>query len=323
MESRGNFGGLIGGVGLQFFDVIDQALETYTPGLFAVLGSESVTGAQENYTSVTGTGEVRKFDGDGEDITTSRRHQGYTTKALWTNYGQSIEVSYNQLQDNDFQAELNAAKHMGISMNFSQDKSGVQLFNGGFSTTTTVNNYDMTWYGDGVPLFSTVHPTTVPGASTQSNASSTGIKFSDDNLETARVALLKQQQDTGVAMSMAGTPMVVLPLTLEKEGKVVTQSELVSGNANNDINVYKNGFVDMMSTKLLDANEGGSDTQWSLVIPGQHNLFHAMRQTPNVRMSTNERNLATTFTINARWGEVAKDWRGVWSSKGDLAAYSS
>lgn len=323
MESRGNFDGLIGGVGLQFFDVINQALETYTPGIFALLPSVSVTGAQENYTSVTGTGEVRKFDGDGEDITSARRHKSYTTKALWTNYGQSIEVSYNQLQDNDYQAELDAAAHMGIAMNFSQDKSGVQLFNGGFSTATNVNNYDMTWYGDGVPLFSTVHPTPVPGASTQSNASSTGITFSDDNLETGRVALLKQQQDTGIAMSMAGTPMVLLPLALEKEGMVVTQSERVSGNANNDINVYNNGFVGMMSTKLLDANEGGSDNAWYMAIPGQHKLFHAMRQAPAVRMSVNERNLATTFSINARWAEVAKDWRGVWGSKGDNAAYAS
>jgi hypothetical protein len=323
MESRGNFGGLIGGVGLQFFDVIDQALETYSPGIFQVLPSVSVTGAQENYTSVTGIGELRKFDGDGEDITTARRHQSYTTKALWTNYGTSVEVSYNQLQDNDYQAELDAAHHMAIAANFSQDKSGVQLFNGGFSTATNVNSYDMTWYGDGVPLFSTVHPTPVPGASTQSNASSTGIKLSDDNLETGRVALLKQQQDNGVSMTMAGTPMLVLPLTLEKTGKVITMSERQSGNANNDINIYRNGFVDMMTTKLLDAYEGGSDTAWYMVIPGQHKLVHAVRQAPAARMSVNERNLASTFSVNARWAEVAKDWRGVWGSKGDLAAYSS
>lgn len=323
MESRGNFGGLIGGVGLQFFDVIDQALSTYTPGIFSLIPSMTVTGAQENYTSVTGIGELRKFDGDGEDITTARRHQSYTTKALWTNYGSSVEVSYNQLQDNDFQAELDAAHHMAISANFSQDKSAVQLFNGGFATTATVNGYDVNWYGDGVPLFSTVHPTPVPGASTQSNASSTGIQLSDENLETARVALLKQQQDTGISMTMAGVPTLVVPLALEKTARVITESERQSGNANNDINTYTGGYMGMMSTKLIDSYEGGSDTAWFLVMPGQHKLSHAVRQAPAPRMSVNERNLATTFSINARWAEVAKDWRGVWGSKGDLAAYSS
>ena len=323
MESRGNFGGLVGGVGLEFMNVIDQALDTYQPGIFSVLTLKTVTGAQENYTSVTGAGELTKFDGDGEDIPISRQHQSYTTKSLWTNYGKSIEVSYNLMEDNDYQSELDAARHMAIGAQFSQDKSGVQLFNGGFATTTNVNGYDMSWYGDGVPLFSTVHPTTVPGASTQSNASSTGIKFSDDNLETARIAVLQQQQDDGTAYSMAGTPMLALPLNLEKEGMVVTMSDQVSGNANNDINVYKGGRMGMMSTKLLDSNEGGSNTAWFVVMPGQHKLYHAVRQAPMQRMSVNEDNLVTKFTINARWTEQALDWRATWGSKGDLAAYSS
>lgn len=322
MESRGNFGGLIGGVGLQFFDVIDQGLKTYQPGIFSLLRRKDVTGAQENYTSITGLGEVRKFDGDGEDITVTRQYKAYNTTAIWTNYGQSVEMSYNLLQDNDYQAELNAARKMGIAIQFSQDKSGVQLFNGGFATTVNVNNYDMTWYGDDVPLFSTVHPTVVPGASTQSNASSTSIPFSDDNLETARVALLQQQDDVGIAMSMAGTVSVVLPLNLEKEGQVVTMSELVSGSAANDINVYK-GRMNMVSTKFLDSLEGGSNSAWFLTIPDQAELYHAVRQEPAVRMSVNERNLSTTFSINGRWAEMALDYRGTWGSKGDNSTYSS
>lgn len=323
MEIRGNFGGLVGGVGLQFFEVINQALETYTPGIFSVLQRKNVSGAQENYTSVTGVGEVKKFDGDGEDIGTSRQYKSYETHAVWTNYGDSVEVSYNQLQDEDFAAELDRARKLGIAVNFSQDKSGVQVFNGGFATTTNVNTYDVVWYGDGSPLFSTVHPTPVPGQSTQSNASSTGITLTDDNLETARIALLQQQQDNGIAMSMAGTPQVVVPLNLEKEAMVITMSERVSGNANNDINVYANGRMGMASTKLLDAAEGGSNTAWFLNIPGQSSLYHAVRQEPSVRMSVNERNLATTFTINARWVEMVTDWRGCWGSKGNLATYSS
>lgn len=326
MESRGNFGDLVAGVGLQMFEVFDQAMEVYTPGISSLLQTQSVSGAQENYTGVTGSGRLSKFDGDGEDIGTTRRYKTYTTKALWTNYGQSIDISKNQLEDNDFQAELDAMHHFGISANASQDESGMQIFNGGFATTTAVNGYDMTWYGDGVPTFSTVHPSTVPGQSTQSNASSTGIVFGDDNLETGRVAMTLQQTDDGMPMQLLGKATLVVPINLEKEAMQVTMSERVSENANNAINVYKNGApVDMVSSQYLDSRTGytGSNTAWFLVVPGRTRFVHATRQAPEMRQSINERNLVSTFSVNARWGEVVKDWRRSWGSKGDLAAYSS
>jgi len=324
MESRGTFGDLVGGVGLQMFEVFDQGLTQYRVGITSLLTAQTVTGAQENYTGVTGSGELRKFDGDGEDITSTRRYKTYTTKALWTNYGQSIEISYNQLEDNDFQAELDAMHHMGIASNMSQDKSGMQVFNGGFATTDNVNGYDISLYGDAKPTFSTLHPSTVPGASTQSNASSTGIAFGDDNLEVARIATTLQKTDDGQPTSLIGKATVVLPVALEKYGMQVTMSEYVAENANNAINVYKNGApVDMISSQYLDATNGGSNKAWFLLVPGRTRFMHAMRQAPAMRQSINERNLVSTFSVNARWAEVIKDWRGSWGSKGDLGAYSS
>lgn len=324
MESRGNFGDLVGGVGLKMFEVFDQALTQYKVGISSLLTVQSVTGAQENYTGLTGSGELRKFDGDGEDISTTRRFKSYTTKALWTNYGQSIEVSYNQLEDNEFQAELDAMHHMGIASNMSQDRSGMQVFNGGFSTSTTVNGYDISLYGDGKATFSTLHGSTVPGASTQSNASSTGIALGDDNIEVGRIALTLQQTDDGQPTQLIGKATIVLPVALEKLGMQLTMSEYVSENANNAINVYKNGApVDMVSSQYLDSVNGGSNTAWFMLVPGRTRFMHAVRQAPMMRQSINERNLVSSFSVNARWAEVIKDWKGSWASKGDLAAYSS
>ena len=75
----------------------------------------------------------------------------------------------------------------------------------------------MTWYNDGVPQFSTVHPTVVAGASTQSNASSTSIPLSHDNYEVSRLAMALQTQDNGLALTMAGKNILVLPIALEKK----------------------------------------------------------------------------------------------------------
>ena len=323
METRGNWTDLVGGVGLEIAGVFNQAMEEYTPGISSLLTTTSEgSNAQRSFTGKTGSNKLIKFDGDGEDIGTRRRYKTYTTKVLYTNYGQAIEVSKNQIEDRDFANELNEMKDMSIAANFSQDESGMQLFNGGFATTVSVRGYDMTWYGDGVPQYSTIHPTVVPGGSTQSNASSTGIKFGDSNLETGKVAMTLQQTDDGLPITLNGKITVAVPMNLEKEAIQVTDSEKVSENANNAINVYR-GNVDVVSSQLLDSTNGGSDTAWFLSVPGRTKLFHETRQSPSLEQATNIRNKVVTFTIDARWANYSLDWRRSWASKGDLAAYSS
>jgi len=323
METRGTWTDLIGGVGLEIADVFDQGQEEYVVGIGRVLISATGSGAQESFTGKTGVGEISRFD-DGDDMPGGRRYKTYNTTVVWNNYGKFIDVTANTIEDRDFKAELDEMKDLSIGSNYSQDKSGVQLFNGGFATTRDVNGYRMTWYGDAVPLFSTVHPTVVPGGSTQSNASATGIAFSADNLETAHVALIEQQTDDGIAMSLLGKPMLILPPTLKKEGLEITESTLDPESANNTINVYKDGMdTDMMVSTHLANTNGGSDTAWSLIVPQRAKLTHHVRLASSLDQDINIKNRVVTFTVNARWADSVKDWRRTWGSKGDLVAYAS
>ncbi len=324
METSGNWTDLVGGVGLQMAEVHNQAMDIYKPGISALLITEGVSGVGErNFTGKTGSGRLQKFDGDGENIGSTRRYKTYTTKELYTNYGRAIEVSRNLLEDRDFGPELDEMKDLTVGGNFSKDESGMQLFNGGFSTNTSVNTYNMTWYGDGKPLFSTVHPTTVPGGSTQSNASSTGISFGDDNLETGKLAMTLQQTDDGFPLSLLGQITVVTPIALEKQAKQVLESDKVSENANNNINVYKGGGISLATSMFLDSSNGGSDTAWSLIVPGRTSLYQVMRREFNIGTATNIRNMVATFTIDARWANISREWKRSWGSKGDGVAYSS
>ena len=213
-------------------------------------------------------------------------------------------------------------KDLSVAANFSQDKSGMQLFNGGFATTAKVNGYTMTFYGDAVPTFSTVHPTVVPGASTQSNASSTGIIFGHDNLETAKIALVEQQTDDGVPMALMGKPMVVVPPALEREAREETESVLDPESANNTINVHR-GTIDMTSSLFLSASNGGSDVAWFVIVPGRDKQYHEVRQATRLESEVDVKSKSVTFTVDARWANYVKDWRRKYASKGNLAAYSS
>ena len=310
---------------MKIADVFNQAQEEYQPGIFNLLNKISGDGAQRNVTGKTGAGQLEFFQ-DGDDLPGGRRYRTYTTLINYNNYGKFIDVAKNAIEDRDFDSELSEMRDLSIGASYSQDKSGMQLFNGGFATTVTVNGYRMSWYGDGEPLFSTIHSSTVPGASTQSNASSTGIPLSAANLETGYVALLEQQTDDGLALALMGKPTLVLPPALQKEGLETTQSELNPETATNAINVFKNGTaVDMaMSIHLSGATGiGGSNTAWFLVTPGRHRLNHEVRQEPRLESEVNIKNKVATFTVDARWANSVTDWRRTYGSRGGNAAYAS
>lgn len=321
MENRQKWTDLIPDTGLRISEFYDQGNDLYTPGIFSVLKQRSATGAQENSTGKTGFGKVKQFE-DGDDVPTIERFKTYTTKVIYRNYGGAVEITKNLIEDRDFESELDEMKDMSKSINYSMDESGCQLFNGGFSTTTTVNGYDMFWYGDGKPQFSTIHPTVVPGGSTQSNASSTGIKVSHDNLEIARLALMRQKTDNGLALGMAGKLTLVTSLDNEKLSKEIFGSDLQPQNANNAINVFQ-GSMDLVTTTFLDTTNGGSNSAWFLLNLSMTKLYQVSRQEKRLESDVNIRNKMVTYTVDARWANCSKEWKGSWGSKGDLATYSS
>lgn len=321
MENRQKWTDLIPDVGLRIAEVYDQGDEQYTPGIFSVLKTGSSAKAQDNFTGKTSFGKVSQFE-DGDDVPTIERFKTYTTKVIYRNYGGAVEVTKNLIEDRDFESELDEMKDMSRSVNYSIDESGAQLFNGGFATTVAVNGYDMTWYGDGKPQFSTIHPTVVPGGSTQSNASSTGIILSHDNLETARLALMRQKTDNALAMGMAGQLTLVTSLDNEKLAKEIFGSDLTPQNANNAINFFK-GAMNLVSSTFLDTANGGLNTAWFLTNTSMLKMYQISRQEKRLESDVNIRNKVATYTVDARWANCSKEWKGSWGSKGNLTTYSS
>lgn len=321
MESRGTWTDLVAGVGLQISEVFDQGQEEYTPGINAVLIQTTGDGAEKHFSGKTGIGRLSRFE-EGDDISVKRRYKTYKTSIAYNFYGTSVQVTKANIEDREFDAQLDEMKDLSVAANFSQDEAGMQLFNGGFATTQVVNSYKLNFYGDGVPTFSTVHPTVVPGASSQSNASATGIAFTHDNLETAKIALTLQQTDDGLPMALMGKATVVAPVNLEREAREITESTLISENANNTINVHR-GTTDVVTCQFLDATNGGSDTAWFLVVPGRTKMYHEVRQAPALEMDVDILSKNATFTVDARWANYVKDWRRSWGSKGAGAVYSS
>lgn len=322
IEMRSKWGELIKGTGLQILEAIDQGSELYTPGISSLLMMETSDAGQKNFTGKVSENRITRKD-EAEDTDELSRYKTYVTSVDYTAYAAKIEVSRETLMDRDFAGVLDEATDIGRASNFSQDEAGIQLFNGGFTTRkASILGYRYQYYNDGVPTFSVQHPTVVPGQSAQSNASATGITFGEANLETGRLALRKQQTDAGGPVTMNGQETVVLPLALEKTGRIVTESEKKSGTDYNDINVYQ-GMVNMTTSVLLDAVNSGSDTAWYLVVPGATKFVHDVREAMQPWTEVDEDKKTLTVGIYGRFANYTKDWRRSWGSLGDGQAYSA
>ena len=322
IETRAKWGELIKGVGIQILEAIDQGTELYTPGISNLLMIESSDTGQKYFTGKVSENRITRKD-EGEDTEELSRFKTYVTSVDYTAYAAKIELTRENLMDREFAAQLDEATDIGRAANFSQDEAGLQLFNGGFDTRKeSIKGYRYQYYNDGVPTFSVQHPSVVPGVSAQSNASSTGLVLSEANLETARLALRKQMTDAGGPMTMGGRESLVLPLALEKTGRIITESELKSGGDLNDINVYQ-GTIGMATSVLLDGVHGGSDTAWFLVVPGATRMVHDVREGMQPWTEVDEDKKTLTVGIYGRWANYTKDWRRAWGSKGDAGAYSA
>lgn len=322
IETRSKWGEAVKGVGIQLLEFIDQGMELYSVGISSLLKVESSDVGQKNFSGKVSENRITRKD-EGEDSNELNRYKTYVTSVDYTAYAGKIEVSRENLMDRDFGSQLDEAMDIGRAANFSQDEAGMQLFNGGFDTRKdSILGYRYQYYNDTVPTFSTQHPSVVPSQSAQSNASASSIVMSEANIETGRLALRKQMTDAGGPLTMGGRESIVAPMALEKTAQVITGSELVSGSANNDINVYQ-GTVGVVTSVLLDAIHGGSDTAWYLVVPGATKFIHDVREAMQPWTEVDEDKKTLTVGLYGRWANYTKDWRRAWGTKGTGAAYSA
>src|SRR3990167_2651819 len=253
-DLRGQAGLLIKGVAAKASEVFDEQGELaqiVIPSFFKVRSDD---GAQYNVSGLSGPGVLQKRTEEGA-YDYSRRYKTYDTNFIHSTYSRGLEVSMEQLQDRDFDSVWDELKQLRKAADFWRQSAVFQPFNGAFVTTTTVNGVDLTRYGDGLALASTVH-TRGDGGATKSNASSTSIPFNEANFETGLIALKKQLLDDGTPIRDLGRICIVGSTDIEKTMKIVTQSVLRSNTANNDINIYKDGSYDAVASHLLSSVTG-------------------------------------------------------------------
>lgn len=297
--------------------------QMYTPMYPRMVRVIDMDGAYDESVNATG---IKDLVAENEGSSTSEQEmlEGYKTRYTPVKYRTKVKIT-RELYDDGRYGDMRefVREQVSISSRLSEEKIATSLWRSGFSAYTS--------YGDGLRLWSTLHPRR-DGGSNQSNASDTSLVFSEANLETQFLLLEKVLSDTGQIIEVVGNGLVKLfvPHDLKKEAMIVTDSKLRSGTADNDQNTYL-GSYETIPSRYLGAEVAaaglgetiGSATAWYLQSPIYNKITVKFRDRFEATDWYDEDTEILWIKARVRMAKGWHDWRGNVGSKGDGSGYSS
>lgn len=303
MALRGNFGDILEpGFRKIFNDRYSEIPEQFSK-LFK-MGSS--TQYFEKDSAVSGFGMLEQT-GENDPIRYEDPVQMYDVTYTHLKYTKGFSISEELYEDDLYNVMNKKPSALGRAARRTNEYYAAQIFNNAFSSNTG---------GDGKYLCSTAHPR-ADGGTAQSNASSSGIALTEENLNTGILALEGQLDDKGMKV-MAEASILLVPRALRKKAHEIVKSDGRSETADNDMNYYDGMGLSIMSWHYLT-----SDTAWFLIDKSLHELNWFWRIKPEFKQDNSFDTGAALYKTRERFSRGWSDWRGVWGSQGDAAAYSS
>lgn len=292
------------------FRTIYQDTEKQYPSvlnqIFTVNSSDK---AYEKDTSVSGLGKLAQ-KAEGDAIVYEAPTNGYPVVYTHLTFGKGEAITYEMYEDDQYNVMKKAPRRLALAKARTREQFGADLFNFGF----TYGGGGSAFFngGDGKALFATDHP--IKAGGTQSNM--TTMDLDEDALELAMVTMRATRDNKG-ELQMVQPDTLVVPPALEKEARILLESQQRTGTANNDINPYK-GKLKLIVWDFLGSAAGGSDTAWFLIDSSMDSLNWFNRDDRGLEGPEYDFDTKTAkWSVVARWSAGFSDWRGVFGSKGD------
>jgi len=299
---RSGFGDLLEpGLRKIFDDKFAEIPEVFS-SIFKVNSSEKDV---ERDSAVTGFGLLTQT-GEGGAISYEDPVQMYDVSYVHLKYTKGFKVSEELYEDDRYNIINKKPQALARAARRSAEYLAATVFNNAFSSGTG---------GDAKYLCSGSHPR-ADGGTAQVNASTTGITLTEANLNTGLLAMRSQLDDKGMPI-MAKANILLVPPELEKDAQILTKSQLRPGTADNDYNYYE-GIVKIISWDWLT-----SSTAWFLLDSNLHELNWFWRVKPEFKQDNAFDTGYALYKTRMRCSKGFSDWRGVYGSKGDGAAYNS
>jgi len=314
METRANNPDSLA-VGLMAY--YDNELPRYQSMLSKVFTIMDSTKQKEEFSGSTG---ITKLVDVGENGTYPYEDELEDFKTILTHktFKRAIAVSEEQKEDDQYRTPESRTRSLAKAASQTGDFNGFSAFRNAFTSTSTS-------YGDAEELCSTSHDR-LDGGTVRSNASSTNIALSEANLETGLIAMDEALDHKGEVIGNMGRGVILMvPIALRKKALEIVGSPLRSGTANNDLNYYALGDIDVFVNPWIGVPAGGSDTSWFIVRKQNNAMKFIWRKRPVSRVDVDDETDALKFKVRARFSYGWTDPIGeIWGSQGTgTGSYSS
>jgi len=276
-----------------FFNEFDRRPHQYKE-IYTIHESER---AFEEDSQVTGLGPAR-LKPEGTPVKFDDALQGFKKRYTHATFGLGIRHTRESIED-DLSGKLRQnTESLGLSIFQTVETTGVDLFNNGFTANTG---------GDGVPLFSLVHP--LKGGGTAANTPTIQVDLSDTSLRDGLIDFKNTVGDRNIPIVQ--TPQtVVVPTANLFNIATILESQKRPGTADNDKNVVTNVGLNYFVWDFLT-----DDDSW--FIKGTiHMVKFFWRRKPDFSMTVDFDTDDAKAKATARWSNSHSDWRGWYGSSG-------
>jgi len=222
-------------------------VDATSPLVFVQDSSDKANEIMETFKGVSAWGEKDEVGNVPEE---TARVDNQATYTMLT-FAKGVEISKEFFDDNRHGVYERMVQDFARKAKIGRDKNAFKIYNGGFDTYTTA---------DGSYIFADDHTTL--GGDTVDNKGTAAL--SESSLNDAITDLIEQKDQAGEVMGNMPETLVVPP-ALFKTACEIVESELKSGTADNDMNVYSSKYnIYVATSPRLGAAAGGSDTAWFL-----------------------------------------------------------
>jgi phage major head subunit gpT-like protein len=281
-----------------------QLLKELLPGLNALFGMEYARyGEQhkeiyETETSERSFEEETKLSGfgaapvknEGSAIAYDNAQEAFSTRYTHETIALGFSITEEAIEDNLYDSlSARYTKSLARAMAYTKQTKAAAVLNNGFTNSSAY------YGGDGVPLFSTSHPTV--GGGVNSNTPSTQVDLNETSLEASVIQIAAWTDERGLLIAAKPRKLIVPP-ALQFVATRLLETNLRVGTADNDINaLMNNGSIPggyTVNNYLTDTNA------WFICTDVPNGLKHFVRtplstnmdgdfDTGNVRYKSRER----------------------------------
>jgi hypothetical protein len=295
-----------------------QLLKELLPGLNALFGMEYARYGEQHKeiyeaeTSERSFEEETKLSGfsaapvknEGQAIQYDNAQEAWSTRYTHETIALGFSITEEAVEDNLYDSlSARYTKSLARAMAYTKQVKAAAVLNNGFSSAYAG--------GDGVALFSVVHPLVSGG--TNSNTSSTNADLNETSLEAAVIQIAAWTDERGLLIAAKPKKMVVLP-GLQFVATRLLETSLRVGTTDNDINALKNngsvpeGYT--VNNFLTDSNA------WFLTTDVPNGMKHFVRTPLQNSMDGDFDTGNVRYKARERYSFGWSDPLGMWGSSG-------